>query len=194
MNILEILKGLGVEDSLAGQIESGIKSEIHKAFVPKEQYNKKIESLNSLETKIKDLENSKQNIVEEKNKDNETINAILTKLNQLEEKEKKQIEQTRINKIKTELENKGLNPKISNLILKDIDLQSEDSEIINNISENYSEYFTKVEIEGTETNLKNNFSSGKTGFRKEDVEKMSEQELLKLMDENPNFTENIIYE
>lgn len=193
MNILEILKGLGVEDSLAGQIESGIKSEIHKAFVPKEQYNKKIESLNSLETKIKDLENSKQNIVEEKNKDNETINAILAKLNQLEEKEKKQIEQTRINKIKTELENKGLNPKISNLILKDIDLQSEDSEIINNISENYSEYFTKVEIEGTETNLKNNFSSGKTGFRKEDVEKMSEEEIIKLMDENPNFAENIIY-
>ena len=136
MNILEILKGLGVEDSLAGQIESGIKSEIHKAFVPKEQYNKKIESLNSLEVKIKDLENSKQNIVEEKNKDNETINTILAKLNQLEEKEKKQIEQTRINKIKTELENKGLNPKISNLILKDIDLQSEYSEIINNISEN----------------------------------------------------------
>lgn len=193
MNILEILKGLGVEDSLAGQIESGIKSEIHKAFVPKEQYNKKIESLNSLEVKIKDLENSKQNIVEEKNKDNETINAILTKLNQLEEKEKKQIEQTRINKIKTELENKGLNPKISNLILKDIDLQSEDSEIINNISENYSEYFTKVEIEGTKTNLKNNFSSGKTGFRKEDVEKMSEEEIIKLMDENPNFAENIIY-
>lgn len=193
MNILEILKGLGVEDSLAGQIESGIKSEIHKAFVPKEQYNKKIESLNSLEAKIKVLENSKQNIVEEKNKDNETINAILAKLNQLEEKEKKQIEQTRINKIKTELENKGLNPKISNLILKDIDLQSEDSEIINNISENYSEYFTKVEIEGTETNLKNNFSSGKTGFRKEDVEKMSEEEIIKLMDENPNFAENIIY-
>ena len=193
MNILEILKGLGVEDSLAGQIESGIKSEIHKAFVPKEQYNKKIESLNSLEVKIKDLENSKQNIVEEKNKDNETINAILAKLNQLEEKEKKQIEQTRINKIKTELENKGLNPKISNLILKDIDLQNEDSEIINNISENYSEYFTKVEIEGTETNLKNNFSSGKTGFRKEDVEKMSEEEIIKLMDENPNFAENIIY-
>lgn len=193
MNILEILKGLGVEDSLAGQIESGIKSEIHKAFVPKEQYNKKIESLNSLEAKIKDLENSKQNIVEEKNKDNETINTILAKLNQLEEKEKKQIEQTRINKIKTELENKGLNPKISNLILKDIDLQSEDSEIINNISENYSEYFTKVEIEGTETNLKNNFSSGKTGFRKEDVEKMSEEEIIKLMDENPNFAENIIY-
>lgn len=193
MNILEILKGLGVEDSLAGQIESGIKSEIHKAFVPKEQYNKKIESLNSLEVKIKDLENSKQNIVEEKNKDNETINVILAKLNQLEEKEKKQIEQTRINKIKTELENKGLNPKISNLILKDIDLQSEDSEIINNISENYSEYFTKVEIEGTETNLKNNFSSGKTGFRKEDVEKMSEEEIIKLMDENPNFAENIIY-
>lgn len=193
MNILEILKGLGVEDSLAGQIESGIKSEIHKAFVPKEQYNKKIESLNSLEAKIKDLENSKQNIVEEKNKDNETINTILAKLNQLEEKEKKQIEQTRINKIKTELENKGLNPKISNLILKDIDLQSEDSEIINNISENYSEYFAKVEIEGTETNLKNNFSSGKTGFRKEDVEKMSEEEIIKLMDENPNFAENIIY-
>ena len=193
MNILEILKGLGVEDSLAGQIESGIKSEIHKAFVPKEQYNKKIESLNSLEVKIKDLENSKQNIVEEKNKDNETINTILAKLNQLEEKEKKQIEQTRINKIKTELENKGLNPKISNLILKDIDLQSEDSEIINNISENYSEYFTKVEIEGTETNLKNNFSSGKAGFRKEDVEKMSEEEIIKLMDENPNFAENIIY-
>ena len=149
--------------------------------------------MNSLEAKIKDLENSKQNIVEEKNKDNETINAILTKLNQLEEKEKKQIEQTRINKIKTELENKGLNPKISNLILKDIDLQNEDSEIINNISENYSEYFTKVEIEGTETNLKNNFSSGKTGFRKEDVEKMSEEEIIKLMDENPNFAENIIY-
>ena len=51
----------------------------------------------------------------------------------------------------------------------------------------------KVEIEGTETNLKNNFSSGKTGFRKEDVEKMSEEEIIKLMDENPNFAENIIY-
>lgn len=195
MNILEILKGLGVEDGLASQIEAGIKSEIHKSFVSKEQYNKKVDNLNSLETKLRELETNKQPADEKsEDKNSEVINSILAKLNQFEEREKKQATQVRLDKIKTELENKGLNPKISNLILKDIDLQNEDSEIINNISENYSEYFTKVEIEGTETNLKNNFSSGKTGFRKEDVEKMSEQELLKLMDKNPNFTENIIYE
>lgn len=195
MNILEILKGLGVEDGLASQIETGIKSEIHKSFVSKEQYNKKIDSLNSLEAKMKEIETKKQPVDEKvEDKNSEVINSILAKLNQFEEREKKQATQTRLDKIKTELETKGMNPKISSLVLKNIDLDSDDSDIINNISNDYSEYFTKVEIEGTETNSKNNFSSGKTGYRKSDIEKMSEQELLKLMDENPNFTENIIYE
>lgn len=195
MNILEILKGLGIEDELASQIETGIKSEIHKSFVSKEQYNKKIDSLNSLEAKMKEIETKKQPVDEKvEDKNSEVINSILAKLNQFEEREKKQATQTRLDKIKTELETKGMNPKISSLVLKNIDLDSDDSDIINNISNDYSEYFTKVEIEGTETNSKNNFSSGKTGYRKSDIEKMSEQELLKLMDENPNFTENIIYE
>lgn len=195
MNILEILKGLGVEDGLASQIETGIKSEIHKSFVSKEQYNKKIDSLNSLEAKMKEIETKKQPVDEKvEDKNSEVINSILAKLNQFEEREKKQATQTRLDKIKTELEIKGMNPKISSLVLKNIDLDSDDSDIINNISNDYSEYFTKVEIEGTKTNSKNNFSSGKTGYRKSDIEKMSEQELLKLMDENPNFTEDIIYE
>lgn len=195
MNILEILKGLGIEDDLASQIETGIKSEIHKSFVSKEQYNKKIDSLNSLETKIKEIETKKQPVGEKvKDENSEVINSILAKLNQFEEREKKQAAQTRLDKIKTELETKGMNPKISSLVLKNIDLDSDDSDIINNISNDYSEYFTKVNIEGTEANSKNNFSPGKTGYRKSDIEKMSEQELLKLMDENPNFTEDIIYE
>ena len=195
MNILEILKGLGIEDDLASQIETGIKSEIHKSFVSKEQYNKKIDSLNSLESKIKEIETKKQPVGEKvKDENSEVINSILAKLNQFEEREKKQAAQTRLDKIKTELETKGMNPKISSLVLKNIDLDSDDSDIINNISNDYSEYFTKVNIEGTEANSKNNFSPGKTGYRKSDIEKMSEQELLKLMDENPNFTEDIIYE
>lgn len=195
MNILEILKGLGIEDDLASQIETGIKSEIHKSFVSKEQYNKKIDSLNSLETKIKEIETKKQPVGEKvKDENSEVINSILAKLNQFEEREKKQAAQSRLDKIKTELETKGMNPKISSLVLKNIDLDSDDSDIINNISNDYSEYFTKVNIEGTEANSKNNFSPGKTGYRKSDIEKMSEQELLKLMDENPNFTEDIIYE
>lgn len=195
MNILEILKGLGIEDDLASQIETGIKSEIHKSFVSKEQYNKKIDSLNSLEAKIKEIETKKQPVDEKvKDENSEVINSILAKLNQFEEREKKQATQTRLDKIKTELETKGMNPKISSLVLKNIDLDSDDSDIINNISNDYSEYFTKVNIEGTEANSKNNFSPGKTGYRKSDIEKMSEQELLKLMDENPNFTEDIIYE
>lgn len=195
MNILEILKGLGVEDEQASQIEAGIKSEIHKSFVSKEQYNKKVDNLNSLETKLRELETKKQPADEKsEDKNSEVINSILAKLNQFEEREKKQATQVRLDKIKAELETKGMNPKISSLVLKDIDLNNDDSDIINNISDNFSEYFTKVEIKGTETNSKNNFSSGKTGYRKTDIEKMSEQELLKLMDENPNFTENIIYE
>ena len=195
MNILEILKGLGIEDDLASQIETGIKSEIHKSFVSKEQYNKKIDSLNSLETKIKEIEAKKQPVGEKvKDENSEVINSILAKLNQFEEREKKQAAQARLDKIKTELETKGMNPKISSLVLKNIDLDSDDSDIINNVSNDYSEYFTKVNIEGTEANSKNNFSPGKTGYRKSDIEKMSEQELLKLMDENPNFTEDIIYE
>lgn len=195
MNILEILKGLGIEDDLAFQIETGIKSEIHKSFVSKEQYNKKIDSLNSLEAKIKEIETKKQPVGEKvKDENSEVINSILAKLNQFEEREKKQAAQARLDKIKTELETKGMNPKISSLVLKNIDLDSDDSDIINNISNDYSEYFTKVNIEGTEANSKNNFSPGKTGYRKSDIEKMSEQELLKLMDENPNFTEDIIYE
>ena len=195
MNILEIMKGLGIEDDVASQIETGIKSEIHKSFVSKEQYNKKIDSLNSLEAKIKEIETKKQPVGEKvKDENSEVINSILAKLNQFEEREKKQAAQTRLDKIKTELETKGMNPKISSLVLKNIDLDSDDSDIINNISNDYSEYFTKVNIEGTEANSKNNFSPGKTGYRKSDIEKMSEQELLKLMDENPNFTEDIIYE
>lgn len=195
MNILEILKGLGIEDDLASQIETGIKSEIHKSFVSKEQYNKKIDSLNSLEAKIKEIETKKQPVDEKvKDENSEVINNILAKLNQFEEREKKQAAQARLDKIKTKLETKGMNPKISSLVLKNIDLDSDDSDIINNISNDYSEYFTKVNIEGTEANSKNNFSPGKTGYRKSDIEKMSEQELLKLMDENPNFTEDIIYE
>ena len=123
MNILEILKGLGIEDDLASQIETGIKSEIHKSFVSKEQYNKKIDSLNSLEAKIKEIETKKQPVGEKvKDENSEVINSILAKLNQFEEREKKQAAQTRLDKIKTELETKGMNPKISSLVLKNIDL------------------------------------------------------------------------
>lgn len=77
MNILEILKGLGIEDELASQIETGIKSEIHKSFVSKEQYNKKIDSLNSLEAKMKEIETKKQPVDEKiEDKNSEVINSI----------------------------------------------------------------------------------------------------------------------
>lgn len=66
MGVREILKEQGIEENL-DKIVSAIndqymlKSEIHESYVPKKQYNKKVQDIDKLQEKINDLEARNEN-------------------------------------------------------------------------------------------------------------------------------------
>lgn len=56
MDIKQILQNNGLEEGVANQIAQAINSELPKHFVKKEQYNKKVSVIDSLQEQINDFE------------------------------------------------------------------------------------------------------------------------------------------
>ncbi len=90
-NIKDILKQYGVEEKV-DEIESAIKGSLHEEYVPKKQYNKKVQALDKLQEKVDDLEAKGEN------------NELQEKYNNLE-KEYNDYKQT----VETEKVNAGKN-------------------------------------------------------------------------------------
>lgn len=166
MNIEQILKNNGIEDEKVATLIEVINGELPKHFVPKSQYNKKIQALQELQEKADDLTVKVETLSKDNGED---------KYNQLQKEYddyKKSIEveksnQVKTSKIKDQLKKDGANEKIINLLLKEFDLSSveveeeniKDWEVISkSVKENYSDFFAKTENKGTEniTPPKNN--------------------------------------
>lgn len=150
MNIEQILKNAGVDESLVSSVAETIKSEIPKSFVKKEQYNKKVNTIDSLQEKINELEarGSAPNEWEEKYKD------IETQLNQYKQKESAR---NKAGVIDSVLKEKGFNQdNIRRLIIKSLDLNSIEvndgkigDETVSRIVEDYKEFIPVTTVVGS---------------------------------------------
>lgn len=147
MDLMQILTNAGVAEEVRAVAVESIKKELHKEFVKKEQYNKKVAKLDEMQTTIDDL-NAKM-----ENSSKEDYKAKYEEVNgKLEKYEKERVNSTKINKIKEELKQNGYaKDNIVNLMLKSIDLEKvsvkEDGKLegfdISTIDKDYSEF--KVE-------------------------------------------------
>jgi len=158
MNIEQILKNNGIEEEKIATLIEVINSELPKHFVPKSQYNKKIQSLQELQEKADDLTVK----VETLSKDNGE-----EKYNQLQKefedyKTSIQVEKNNQNKtsrLREQLKKDGANEKIINLLIKEFDLEQIELEeenikgwedVSKQVKENYSDFFAKTESKGTD--------------------------------------------
>lgn len=184
MDLKEILISSGIESELADKCTQAINSELHKEFIPKMQYNKKVVELESLKEKADDL-----------GAVNGELEQLKTQLANKEEEfnnykidiEKKQTQDIKINKIKEQLKKDGItSDKLVNLLVKEVDINSlefEDDNIKDwetigkSLKENYSDFYTSTQTVGAEpsTPPTNNLVS----FTKEDIQNMSVEEINK---------------
>lgn len=184
MDLKEILISSGIESELAEKCSQAINGELHKEFIPKMQYNKKVVELESLKEKADDL-----------GAVNGELEQLKTQLANKEEEfnnykidiEKKQTQDIKINKIKEQLKKDGItSDKLVNLLVKEVDISSlefEDNNIKDwetigkSLKENYSDFYTSTKTIGAEpsTPPTNNLVS----FTKEDIQNMSVEEINK---------------
>lgn len=118
MDIKQILQNNGLEEGLATQVAQAINSELPKHFVKKEQYNKKVNIIDSLQEQLNDYEAKK----EEPNKFEELYNSAKQEIEQYKTKE---LNSNKLAKIKEELKKANYtDEKILNSISKTFDLNS----------------------------------------------------------------------
>ena len=118
MDIKQILQNNGLEEGVANQIAQAINSELPKHFVKKEQYNKKVGVIDSLQEQINDFEARKN----APNKFEELYNNALKEIEGFKTKE---ANSKKIFKIKEELKKANYtDEKIIDSISRTIDLNS----------------------------------------------------------------------
>lgn len=157
MNIKEILKANGVEAEKLDDIVDTINNEyIGQNFVSKKQYSKRTSEIASLNEKIADLEsnNTGSKASEWENKYN-TLKQDFDGYKANIEAEKNN--SIKIEKIKSNLLADGVNEKLVNLLVKEIDLESvtlKDNtiekweDISKPLKENYADFYSKTKIDG----------------------------------------------
>ena len=118
MDIKQILQNNGIDEGLATQVAQAINSELPKHFVKKEQYNKKVSVIDSLQEQINDFEARKN----APNKFEELYNNALKEIEGFKTKE---LNSNKLAKIKEELKKANYtDEKILNSISKTFDLNS----------------------------------------------------------------------
>lgn len=116
-SIKDILKQYGIEEKI-DEIESAIKGSLHEEYVPKKQYNKKVQALDKLQEKVDDLEAKGEN------------NELQEKYNNLEKEYndyKQTVETEKVNADKDKalveaLKTTGFSDSIVKLMQKQFDL------------------------------------------------------------------------
>lgn len=179
MNLKDILKQYGVEERVS-EIESAITSQLHTEYVPKTQYNKKVNALDKLQEKVDDLE-ARQSKDEYK-----------TKFEDLEKEfndYKQNIELEKTNSSKTNalvgaLKETGFDESIIDLLKKDFDLSKievEDNkikgweEIVKPYTEKYKGFINTQTIEGNQGAKP--ISNPVETFTREQINSMSSSEI-----------------
>ncbi len=140
MELKKILEFNGVTENLDSIVEA-INKELPKQFVPKTQYNKKVQQLDEANNKIIDFEaKNGQNIDEYKTKYEELAATHETFKNGVELEKTNSIKTAAL---KDALKSQGLkNDKLANLLLKEIDLST--IEIEDNKVKGWAEVFEPI--------------------------------------------------
>ena len=88
-----------------------------------------------------------------------------------------------------------MNEQLSDLILKTDELVGNNEEIVKNIVEKYKDFIPTKEVEGVEPSKTNPIPNGnnKNTYSKDDLSKMSENDLNALIEKDPNFFDKIKY-
>lgn len=200
MNIKELLKNLGIEEDKVNECAEEIEKQITSNYILKSEYNNKLKENEDLKEKVKRIENNKnEKGVEEKisndfEKD-DILKNILSKLEKIEKERESNILNTKKEQIKSELIKKGMNEQLSDLILKTDELVGNNEEIVKNIVEKYKDFIPTKEVEGVEPSKSNLNPNGndKNTYSKDDLSKMSENDLNALIEKDPNFFDKIKY-
>lgn len=157
MDLLKILAGFGVAEELRSGISEAIKAEIHKDFVSKTQYNKKVGQNDELQTKVDDLEAKIKN-----GEGSEDFKAKYEEIKNKHEKyvadiENGKVKENKISKIKEELKKNGYEKdSVIKLMLKGVNLDdikiSEDGKMegfdIATIDSEYGEFKSQKKMVG----------------------------------------------
>lgn len=157
MDLKTILANNGVEAEKIDGLIGAINSELHKEFIPKTQYNKKVLEISNLNEKLNDLE-----ALKEKEPDNSAFEALKKEY----EDYKLSVQAEKETAIKTtalakHLKDEGVNEKLISLLAKEFDLdkleveggQIKDWEVASkDVRENYSDFFTQTDTKGATPN------------------------------------------
>lgn len=161
MDLIKILNAQGIEGESAELIETAIKGQLNKEFIPKAQYNKKVQELYALKEEADDLRAQK----DMPNEFEAKYNDALTKLEALQGDydaykqgvETKEVRSTINSKVTKMLNGEGFtNEKVVSLLLKNLDyegLKLEGDDLVgfdlNAFTEGYDEFKTVRNTEGT---------------------------------------------
>lgn len=199
MKTRELLIKLGVDESIADTVATGINAEIPKEFVKKDVYAKAKTKADDLQEKVNELE-------VDKNKLDAVKQELATeKANFSSYKENLEIEKTnqsKVDLIKSNIKAGGCeNPKLIDLLAKTIPLESveiKDGKIegwdktLEGLKGEYADFFTetKVDPSGGQPLPTGGKQSTKT-YTRDDISKMSAEEINKIYDEDPTLLENL---
>lgn len=191
MDIKQILQNNGIDEGLANQIAQAINSELPKHFVKKEQYNKKVGVIDSLQEQINDFE-------ARKNAPNKFEELYNNALKEIEEFKTKEVNSKKIAKIKEELKKANYtDEKIVESISKTIDLNSIEMVEgklngfnIENIDNTFGAFKTQV-IPSGHTGANPPANQNKDGYSRSEISKMTPQQINKLYKEDPTFLQKI---
>lgn len=178
MNVKELLESLGIDSEIADKASKQIKTEIGKEFVAKDQYNKKAGTISELEEKIKDLEGKNVDLESQVGKYSnlkaDYDNLVTEHNNYKKDVETKELNSTKLSKLKETLKGEGFNDKIIPLLTKEFDLNSleleEDKikgwdEVSKGVKENYKDFISQTSVEGAPSaNPINNQETGQDTF------------------------------
>lgn len=195
MDITKILLDLGVAEDVASKCNETITGELYKSFIPKSQYNKKAEEFKTLEAKMKELEIPKVEEPKQENPLELQLKELMSKIEKIEAEKVQNEVKTKKEQVKQQLIEKGLNEKTANLILKSTDVNGDVQEIVTNLVEEYKEFIPTESIVGTTPTqtVSTGSSNGAKTYTKDELSRMSENDIASLMETDPNFFDRIQY-
>lgn len=185
MDIKTILKNYGIEENL-DSIESAIKGQLHEEFIPKKQYNKKINALDKLQEELDDIKAKGE------------TNEYKSKFEELEKEYKDYKTSVETEKVNTgkrnalvgALKQTGFNDKIVKLLEKNFDLSKIElegenikgwDELVKPYKEEYSDFIAKDTTNGTTSSNPPKKIEG-VMFTKEQIQNMTTTEINKNWD------------
>lgn len=191
MNLKDILKANGVEaDKVDDIIDTINKDYIGENFVSKKQYSKRMAEITSLNEKIADIEsnNGSSKASEWEGKYNTLKTEFDTYKGNIEAEKNNA---NKLQKVKDKLLSDGVNEKLVNLLVKEIDLNKVTvkegniekwEEISKPLKDNYSDFYSKTTTEGKPPANPPQDNNPTKLYTKQEIEAMSQADINKNWD------------